>query len=246
MNLVRRFDDISREHPDTTALLSSRGSCTRAELRRRALGLARELRARGVDRETPVGVGVPRSISSVVAVLGVLYAGGAYVPIDPAFPAERQRTMAEDAGVQALVVDGRLSEAPAWAPPGLVVDLASTPEEDSAWHEPEGPPDRLLNILYTSGSTGRPKGVRGTHEAMQNRLRWSDEALPFVAGDVVGHRSSLSFVDAGPEMFSGLLRGVPVAVLLPDELADLSLFVAALRRHRVTRLTVVMGFCLRA
>ena len=74
---------------------------------------------------------------------------------------------------------------------------------------------------------------------MLNRLRWGWAQLPFATGEVIGHRSSLSFVDAGPEMFGGLLAGVPTAVLLPDETADLARLVEALRRHGVTRLTVV-------
>jgi amino acid adenylation domain-containing protein len=175
----------------------------------------------------------------VVAVLGTLYARGAYVPIDPAYPVERQRHIANDAGVRALVVDTALSPVPAWAAADLVVDLAETAPGDSPEDLVDAPPDALLNLLYTSGSTGGPKGVQGTHGALRNRLRWPSMALPFGATDVVGHRSSLNFVDAGPEVFSGLLEGVPTAVLLPEELADLSAFVAALQRHRVTRLTVV-------
>jgi amino acid adenylation domain-containing protein len=239
MPLLRRFDELARARPDAVALVSSRDSYTYGALRRRAAGMGLALRARGVDREVPVGIGVPRSPSSVVAVLGTLYARGAYVPIDPAYPVERQRHIANDAGVRALVVDTALSPVPAWAAADLVVDLAETAPGDAFEDLVDAPPDALLNLLYTSGSTGGPKGVQGTHGALRNRLRWSSTALPFGATDVVGHRSSLNFVDAGPEVFSGLLEGVPTAVLLPEELADLSAFVAALQRHRVTRLTVV-------
>jgi amino acid adenylation domain-containing protein len=242
MTLYRLFDEVARARPRDVAVFSSRGSCSYGELRRRADQVARALRAKGIEREAPVGVGVPRSLESMVAVLGVLGAGGAYVPIDPGYPAERQRWMAGDAGMRALVVDRRLAPIPEWATPETIVDLATLADDEphaDPLPPPDGAPGDLLYILYTSGSTGRPKGVCGTHAATLNRLRWGWEAFAFTAGEVVGHRSSLSFVDAAPEMFSGLLRGVPTAVLLPEELADLGRLVTALQRHRVTRMTVV-------
>ncbi|MFV8753697.1 amino acid adenylation domain-containing protein [Nannocystaceae bacterium ST9] len=240
--LIHRFDEVARARPDDVALVSSRGSLTYAQLRERAAGLARELRARGVGRETPVGVGVPRSIESMIAVLGVLWAGGAYVPIDPVYPPERQRSIAADAQIAVLVIASELAGAPAWA--SSIVDLSrlldSTPGSIAEPVElPETAPEDLLNILFTSGSTGRPKGVLGTHAAMLNRLAWAWSSFPFAAGEVLGHRSSLNFVDAGPEMFTALLRGVPTAIVLHDEQADLGRFVAALEQHRVSRLTVV-------
>jgi amino acid adenylation domain-containing protein len=243
MSLSRLFDEVARERPDELAVVSSQGACTYGELRRRADRVAASLRAMGVERNVPVGVGVPRSIESMVAVLGVLRAGGAYVPIDPAYPVERQRMMATDAGIHALVIDGRYTTTPPdWVPADKLVDasvLVGDTDDGGSFEPAESAPDDLLYIIYTSGSTGRPKGVCGSHAATLNRVRWGWEAMPFGAGEVLGHRSSLSFVDAGPEMFSGLLRGVPTAVLSPEEQADLGRFVAALVRHQVSRITVV-------
>jgi amino acid adenylation domain-containing protein len=243
MTLIHRFDEVALVQADKLALVSSRGSCTYAELRRRAARVAATLRASGVGRETPVGIGVPRSIESIVAVLGVLGAGGAYVPIDPNYPVERQRMIAADAGIAALVVDREQTAIPDWAASLAIVDVSALAHGDTQTAVPLGLPDAsdddLLNILYTSGSTGRPKGVCGTHAAMLNRLRWGWSAFPFAEHEVVSHRSSLNFVDAGPEMFAGLLQGIPTAVVLPDEQADLARFVAMLEQQRVTRLTVV-------
>lgn len=242
MSVARLFDEVAREREAELAVVSSRGSCTYGELRRRAEAVAVSLRALGVGPGVPVGVGVARSVESIVAVLGILRAGGAYVPIDPVYPGERQRMMATDAGIQALVIDGRHTATPPdWVPTSAIVDVATArPDaEVDAGALPDVAPEDLLYILYTSGSTGRPKGVCGSHAATLNRVRWGWQALPFADGEVQGHRSSLSFVDAGPEMLSGLLCGVPTAVLLPEELADLARFVAALGRHRVSRVTVV-------
>lgn len=247
MTLTRLFEETALAHPRQVALLSTAGECTYAELRGRAAALAQVLRGQGVRRERLVGVCIPRSIESMVAVLGVLRAGGAYVPIDPSYPAERQRWMADDARVAAIVIDSRYGAIPTWAANFPTVDLAQIDKSiDAAGNasaataiDDETTPDDLLYILYTSGSTGRPKGVCGTHSATLNRLRWGWDTLPFGADEVVGHRSSLSFVDAAPEMFSGLLRAVPTAIVLPGEMQDWSLLLAALQRLRVSRLTVV-------
>jgi len=248
-SLTLVFDEVARARPRDLAVVSSRGACTFAELHQRAGALAGALCRVGVGRGVPVGIAVPRSISSMVAALGILRAGAPYVPIDPGYPAERQRHMAADASIGALVVDSRLASitsglaARAGVGAPAILDLAAPLPDNGARDllsdRPHPHPDDLLYILYTSGSTGRPKGVCGTHAATMNRLRWGWDALPFADGEVVGHRSSLVFVDAAPEMFSGLLRGIPTAVVLPDEVADLGRFIAALQRHGVSRLTVV-------
>lgn len=228
-SISRQFDQVARSHPDAVALVSSGKTLTYTALRQRVDALAHALINQGVGAGDPVGICVRRSVASVTAVLGVLRAGAVYVPMDPDYPAERQRWMASDAQLRATVVDG---VPPDWA--ARSVDLRGLPPADPPWRE-----SALLNILYTSGSTGRPKGVVGTQAAMLGRLRWGWETLPFREGEVTGHRSSLNFVDAGPELFAGLLRGVPTAILHPDEVADLGRLVAALRDMAVTRLTVV-------
>jgi amino acid adenylation domain-containing protein len=244
-SLSRAFDEVARARPRDLAVVSSRGACTFGELHCRVDALARALVAVGVGRGVPVGVAVPRSLESMVAALGILRAGAPYVPIDPGYPVQRQQQMAADSGIGALVVDSRLAPLTAGVGAPAILDLSATdllsppPAPIGADDLPHPSGDDLLYILYTSGSTGRPKGVCGTHAATMNRLRWGWRAMPFAGAEVVGHRSSLVFVDAAPEMFSGLLRGIPTAVVLPDEVADLGRFVDALRRHQVTRLTVV-------
>lgn len=246
MTLIDLFRQVAAARPHDVAAVSSRGTCTYAELSRRARRVSQALRPLGVGREVTVGVAVPRSIESLVAVLGVLGSGGAYVPIDPAYPIERQRLVAGDAGLRVLIVDSRQQTPPDLDIGAAVIDLATTDADQATADQaeadedpPRSQPEDLLYILYSSGSTGRPKGVCGTHQATLNRLAWAWRTQPFSPGDVVGHRSSLSFVDAAPEMWSGLLQGVPTAILHPEEVLDLGLFVSVLRRLAVTRLTVV-------
>src|SRR5262245_21937824 len=113
MSLWQRFVEIARAKPDDLAVISSQGNYTYRELWRRAAWLGRTLRARGVGPECPVGLCLPRSPESMLAVLGVLASGGAYVPIDPGYPPERQSFMAGDVELHTLLVASALAKAPA-------------------------------------------------------------------------------------------------------------------------------------
>ena len=241
-SLTTHFLRIATSQPQSVAVLSSKGQLSYEELLRRAIVVAQALRGHGVARGVLVGIVLPRSVESLLAVLGTLLAGGAYVPIDPDYPVERQRFLLADSEVSVVVT------ATSMVPPlleltGSVVDLdtlaGQSPATDFA--ATESCADDLLYVLYTSGSTGRPNGVCGSHRATLNRLRWGVAAFPFAEGgaEVVAHRSSLNFVDSVAEIFSGLLSGVPTALLEPSEVNDLGKLLASLRRFGVSRLTVV-------
>ena len=206
-SLTTHFLRIATSQPQSVAVLSSKGQLSYEELLRRAIVVAQALRGHGVARGVLVGIVLPRSVESLLAVLGTLLAGGAYVPIDPDYPVERQRFLLADSEVSVVVT------ATSMVPPlleltGSVVDLdtlaGQSPATDFA--ATESCADDLLYVLYTSGSTGRPNGVCGSHRATLNRLRWGVAAFPFAEGgaEVVAHRSSLNFVDSVAEIFSGL------------------------------------------
>ena len=240
--LHEAFAEVARVRPDDLAVVSTRGDLTYRALQRRAGQIAHALRSYGVTRQTPVVLALPRSLESVTAVLGILQAGGAYVPMDPAHPAERQRRISEEVAAPVAICAGRNFPRPGWLASALpLLDLDALPED-----APEAPADvarsspwDLLYILYTSGSTGRPKGVCGTHAATLNRLRWGWAAHPPAADEIIAHRASLGFVDSVVEIFSGLLSGHRIALILPEETAELGSFIAAVKRHQVTQITVV-------
>jgi amino acid adenylation domain-containing protein len=151
--------------PKAVALVHGTQSVTYGELAARAGGIARRLRELGVGPETRVAVCLERSPDLIAALLGVLAAGAAYVPIDPAYPADRQRFMVEDSGASVV----------------LGLEVAEIP--DAAWPADTGvTPDNLAYVIYTSGSTGRPKGVAVEHRsavvlAGWGRSQFSDEEL---------------------------------------------------------------------
>ncbi|EMF01394.1 amino acid adenylation domain-containing protein [Streptomyces mobaraensis NBRC 13819 = DSM 40847] len=161
--------------PDAEAVAAGRERLTYRELEESAEALAAHLRRLGAGPETPVGVCLGRTPWLVVAVLGVLKAGAAYVPLDPAFPADRMEFMLRDSGARLVVTEdayrGRLAGAP-----GTVVSLdrdwSRIAAEDPA---PAAGPEagNLAYVLYTSGSTGRPKGVAVEHRSAAAFLDWA-------------------------------------------------------------------------
>ncbi|HYO14112.1 MAG TPA: amino acid adenylation domain-containing protein, partial [Thermoanaerobaculia bacterium] len=167
-DLAQLLEDQAARSPQAIALTFEGTDLTYRELHRRADALARRLRREGVGPESVVGVRLERSIEMVVALLGIVKAGGAYLPLEPSYPADRLAFMVEDSGVAAVLAAGRWAgELPGGA--GVrVTALDRLPLDDDG---EEGPPERALSpespayVIYTSGSTGRPKGAVNTHRA---------------------------------------------------------------------------------
>ncbi len=177
----------------------------------------------------------------VAGLVAILKAEAAWMPLDPAYPAERLAFMTADGAAALVLTDGGPL---AFAPECPVMDagetLATLAEGDPAPRLPStlGPHD-LAYLIHTSGSTGRPKGVRALHRGLLNRLAWSWRRLPYGEGEVAVLKTALPFVDSVAEIFGPLLAGVPTVVVPADEVADLPRFVDLLARHRVTWLVLV-------
>ncbi|MFJ1938893.1 non-ribosomal peptide synthase/polyketide synthase [Kitasatospora sp. NPDC088160] len=187
--------------PDAVALVSGGVELTYRQLDSRANRFAHALIARGVGTEQLVAVALPRSVESVVAVLGVLKAGAAYLPVDPAYPKARIAFMLEDAR-PALVVDD----------PALVAE-GDWPDTD-----PVVVPDvrHPAYVIYTSGSTGRPKGVVVSHSGVSGLVAAQVERLGVVPGSRVLQFASPSFDASFWDLCSALLTGATL-VLAPAE-----------------------------
>ncbi len=199
--------------PNAVAVVADGEEMTYADLIARAGRLARRLRAAGVGVEARVGLAIERNLALPVATLGVLQAGACYVPLDPAYPADRVAYMADDAGLAAVVVSAGLdARFASYAP--LAIEIAASGEiaasdeiAESAWSPPEVSAQNLAYTLYTSGSTGRPKGVEVSHGAFWNLQQTLRERPGIAAGDVLVSVTSLSFDIAGFELFGPLLVG---------------------------------------
>jgi amino acid adenylation domain-containing protein len=235
------FEAQAARSPEATALLCEDRSVCYAELNRRANRLARHLGRLGVGRETRVGICMERSTDMVVGLLAILKAGAAYVPLDPAYPADRLAYMVGDAGIETLLseerVAGRLPRNGARVL--FPENWGAGVEGDEADLHVSIAPDDLVHVLYTSGSTGRPKGILAMHRAAVNRLAWMWREYPFEATEVCCARASLNFIDSVWEIFGPLLKGIPTVIFREEDMRDSSRLVEQLAHHRVTRLWLV-------
>ena len=208
---------------------------TYGELDRRANRLAWRLRRLGVGPEVPVGSLVPRSEEMFLAALAVAKAGGAYLPLDPAYPDERIAAALDDAATPVVLTLGALAGRIGGTRTVLAIDDA-----EILLGEDIGPPERrgaagnLAYIIFTSGSTGRPKGVAATRGALMNLLSWYRHALPVTPEDRCTLTAGPAFDGAVWELWALLTSGA--AICLPDEETRLSPSRLAgwLARERIT------------
>ncbi len=233
----RLFEQQAARSPEALAVVSDTASLTYGELDRRANQLAWHLRSLGVGPEARVGLFAERCPEMVVAVLAILKAGAAYVPLDPDYPPERLDFMRSDAAVAAVVTHAALAPRLAHGPvPVIVVDADADTLSSYPTSAPptDAGPDHVAYVMYTSGSTGRPKGVLVPHRAVV-RLACSGRHARLTAADTTLQLAPLSFDAATFELWATLLAGATVALAPPGVLA-LEDIGTALARHRVTAL----------
>ncbi|GAA0668189.1 hypothetical protein GCM10009548_40760 [Streptomyces malaysiensis subsp. malaysiensis] len=213
----RMFEREAAARPDHAALWHSGGSVTYAELDARANALARALAARGLGPEDLVGVHIGRSPEQMAALLAVLKTGAAYLPLDPAYPADRLAYMARDARLAAVLTQG---QAPAFAVAAGVSEVIDiTAVHDTGGGAPDtapAGPDGLAYVIYTSGTTGRPKGVQITHRALANVITASRADFGIGQDSRVLQVVSFNFDASVWEIFMALACGATLCLGPPD------------------------------
>lgn len=213
------------EGPDRPALIWDGGSLSYGELRTRTARLAGGLRTAGVRTETPVGLFMPRGRHLIGAMLAILQAGGAYLPLDPDDPPERRYHVLADSGCRIVLTTPELRERlTESSPPDVTfLDVGDLPAGAPVHVPVDG--SNLAYIIYTSGSTGRPKGVQVTHRSVVNLIR-SD--ISFFDGDQVYLALAPIAFDASTfEVWGALCNGSrlvapPDRLLDADEVADIA------------------------
>ena len=214
-------------------------SLTFAELNEKANQLAHSLRAMGIGPGHIVALMVERSFAMMIGILGIIKAGGAYLPLSPDNPAARTEYMLKDAGVKVLLVHNKTTGRTTFDVRmvnlddlGIYVGPIENPVTASQPHD-------LVYVIYTSGSTGKPKGVMIEHRSVANRLHWMQRAYPIGADDVILQKTPYSFDVSVWELFWWALQGAKVTFLMPGGEGLPLAIVQAIRKHRVTVLHFV-------
>ena len=219
------------------------GEHFRQEVDSLAAWLWHDVGIRPCDR---VALWMDRSGRAVAALLAVWRCGAAWVPVDPALPRARAKTILDEASVEAILVNGAI--------PAKDSSLQNGPAQESlagfAIHSlpdrpriGEAPPlSDVVGDAYwmpTSGSTGTPKLVRGTHRGIVNRRRWMEESHPTAVGEAAVHKTALSFGDSVQEIVGPLAASVPLHVASKDTVTDPAQLLSFLAKRSITRLTAV-------
>ncbi len=214
---------------------------TYADLNTRANQVAHYLRCQGVRRGSRVGLCMERSLELLVGVLGILKAGGTYVPLDPHYPSERLAFMVNDAEVSVVLTHEWVEATKTmrttmidlerdW--PDIAAESRENPDGDNCATD-------VAYVIYTSGSTGVPKGVQGAHRGIVNRCHWMWTAYPFTPGEVCCQKTSMNFVDAVWEMFGPLLQGMPTVYVTDAVVKAPQRLIGMLAAHQVSRVALV-------
>jgi amino acid adenylation domain-containing protein len=232
------FEERAQDSPDKTALVFGNQRLTYRELNERANQVAHHLRRLRVTPDSPVAIFLNRSVEQVVAVLGILKAGAAYVPYDPSYPKERLATMSEDLRVKAVLTSERLLER---LPPlrGKIVCLDRDAEaisvEDRANPVPAPGPSNLCYMIFTSGSTGRPKATAVYHRGWTNLLNWFVREFGITRDDKNLVISSISFDITQRAMAMPLISGGELHLVASDHY-DPALILRTIEEEQITLL----------
>jgi len=226
--------------PDATAVVSAHRRLTYGEINAAANRLAWRLRGQGVGRGSIVGVCMERSAELVVALLGVLKAGAAYLPLDPDDPAERLSHMMTDSATPVVIVHQLPDRLPV-----TEIEVVTVDSVDALGAEDISNPDAGVTgegaayVMYTSGSTGKPKGVVIPHRGIVNRLLWMQEEYRLSPEDRVLQKTPFSFDVSVWEFFWPLMTGAAIVVAKPDGHKDPAYLVDVVVEHGVTTLHFV-------
>jgi amino acid adenylation domain-containing protein len=235
--VTARFEREVHRRGSETAVVTDGGSITYGQLNARANQLARHLTAMDVGPEVAVGVLLERNVDLYVAMLGIMKAGGVYVPLDPLYPLERLRHMASDACLHVLLTGEKTRDL---AVEGLweVFDMQEQCDVLAA-HSVVDVPSRLSGenlayIMYTSGSTGQPKGVCISHRALANQLHWVVQAFALNTSDRFLHKASICFDSSMEEILAPLICGAQLIAARPHGEYEVAYLAELIERQAVT------------
>ncbi|MEV1024835.1 non-ribosomal peptide synthetase [Streptomyces sp. NPDC050264] len=232
------FEERAAAHPDAVAVVAQDGQWTYGELNSRANRIGRALLARGLRPEGVVAVVSERTMNWMAAVLGVLKAGGVYLPVEPHFPAARIATTLTRAECDLVIAEDGATY------PGDTLSVADAVAEGHADGDLGVPvaPDQLAYIYFTSGSTGEPKGAMCEHAGFLNHVLAKLDDLGIGTGQVVAQTAPQCFDISLWQLLSALLVGGRTLLVEQEAILDVPRFVETIERGRVNVLQVVPSY----
>ena len=227
----------ARVSENSTALAVEDGNCTITydELNRRANRLARHLQSAGVATDSCVGICMERSAEFIVAALAILKLGGAYLPLDPAYPAARLALMLADTGVATVITRQPFAALVPKEVSLLDIDGLNLVSLDDSNIDGPSAGDRVAYVMFTSGSTGKPKGVSVLHRGIA-RLVINTDYIDLSATDAIAHVSNTAFDASTFEIWGALLNGGRVVIIDKESLLSPASLVRLVREKQVTTL----------
>jgi amino acid adenylation domain-containing protein len=217
------FETQAARTPDIAAVVFEGKSLTYAELDRRSTQLAHHLIQLGATPDSLVGICLERSLDMVVGLLGILKAGAAYVPLDPAYPRDRIAYMLENSELPILLTQASLKDTLPSGPATVVLidsDWNEIGKQSAVRPDLKLDPENRAYVIYTSGSTGKPKGVEVLHRAVVNFLTTMAKEPGLAAGDRLLAITTLSFDIAGLEIYLPLTQGASLEIVSREVAAD--------------------------
>ncbi|CAN2534224.1 Tyrocidine+synthase+3 [Methylocapsa aurea] len=234
--LHEMFEAQAARDPEAVALVYEGAQLSYGELNERANRLAHHLQTLGVGPDVIVGLCVERSFEMIVALLGVLKAGGAYLPIDPDYPRDRIAYMIADAAPALVLTQEHLRERlpETITTLRLDADWSVVAQESAANPAPRATSQNLAYVIYTSGSTGRPKGVGVAHRGLQNRLSWMQAYFRLTHTDRILQKTPYGFDVSVWEFFWPLREGACLILHVSKRHGDPKSLEDIIERERVT------------
>ncbi len=233
------FEEQVEKTPSHPAVILENEVITYHDLNERANQLARVLKEKGLKTEGIVAIMADYSIELIVGIMGIMKAGGAYLPIDPGYPSDRVNYMLEDANVGIILTQQSLTSKISFNGETMYLDDSSMYNGDNANLKSPIQPENLAYVIYTSGSTGRPKGVMIEHRSLINFIDWRIKNYNFTPADRILQLISVSFDGFGANLYSAILSGG--ALVLPglNRRGDFKFISGLIKRKNVTNMSVV-------
>ncbi len=233
------FEEQANKHPEKIALEFGDKKITYRELNERANQVANSLIRMGAGPDVVVGISVERSVEMIIALIGILKSGSAYLPLDSTYPAERISYMISDTGIPVLITSRKIhSKLPETSAKVLLIDENRDEIEKESKSDPvtNVTSSDLAYVIYTSGSTGKPKGVLMMHKALTNLLYWQLNGQKFEKNLRVLQFTTLSFDVSFQEIFSTFYSGGTLVVISEEERQDLSEVLKIVRNKKIQRM----------